>query len=150
MRHPHLFGMERRFFFVLMVLFALAPMLPAQASDDSYSIIAPEPGLRQTRQPEPFEPYLAPKYKSPRGRHQHARVPRHTSPPEVRNPPAVPPPIYVPETGRLLPNLPALPGAGPGGAETGQDRAVRCAHQAGVYGEAAGNPSAYLGSCVNQ
>jgi hypothetical protein len=62
----------------------------------------------------------------------------------------VPPPIYVPETGRLLPNLPALPGAGPGGRETGQDRALRCQHQAGVYGDATGNREAYVGGCINQ
>jgi hypothetical protein len=43
-----------------------------------------------------------------------------------------------------------LPGAGPGGAETGQDRALRCGHQAGVYGEQAGNREAYVGGCINQ
>jgi hypothetical protein len=62
----------------------------------------------------------------------------------------VPPSLYVPETGRVLPNLPSLPGAGVGGVETGQDRALRCAHQAGVYGAAAGDRNAYIGSCVNQ
>ncbi len=36
-----------------------------------------------------------------------------------------PPPIYVPETGRLLPNLPALPGAAP--AAPRRDRTGRCA-----------------------
>ncbi|MEI8275112.1 MAG: hypothetical protein WCG00_03860 [Hyphomicrobiales bacterium] len=36
------------------------------------------------------------------------------------------------------------------GAETGQDRASRCAHQAGVYGQAAGNREAYVGGCINQ
>ena len=56
----------------------------------------------------------------------------------------------VPETGRVLPNLPTVSGSGADGAETSQDRAVRCAHQAGVYGQAAGNPSAYIGSCINQ
>ena len=61
----------------------------------------------------------------------------------------LPPPIVVPETGRVLPNLPMI-GSGPGGAETSQDRATRCAHQSGVYGEAAGNRNAYIGSCINQ
>ena len=69
----------------------------------------------------------------------------------VTRPPAVPPPLYVPETGRTLPNLPTVSGSGPGGAETYQDRAARCAHQAGVYGPGAtGNPNAYIGSCINQ
>ncbi len=95
------------------------------------------------------EPWLPPKYKSPRGTRQHIR-PRHPVP----SPPAptakVPPPILVPETGRVLPNLPALSPSGPNGTETFQDRAARCAHQAGVYGDAAGNRSAYIGTCVNQ
>jgi hypothetical protein len=64
--------------------------------------------------------------------------------------PKAPPPLYVPQTGRTLPNLPAT-GSGPGGRETFQDRSARCAHQAGVYGSnATGNPGAYIGSCVNQ
>ena len=53
--------------------------------------------------------------------------------------------------GRVLPNLPAVPGAGPGGGETGQDRAVRCAHQAGVYGQAAGDRGTPMsGTCINE
>ena len=63
---------------------------------------------------------------------------------------AVPPPIVVPETGRVLPNLPTVSGSGVNGAETSQGRAMRCGHQAGVYGQAAGNPSTYIGSCINQ
>ena len=94
------------------------------------------------------EPWLAPKYRSPRGTRQQVTVPRDTPVPQPRV--QTPPPIYVPETGRLLPNLPTLPGSGPGGAETSQDRAARCAHQAGVYGQAAGDRNAYVGSCLNQ
>jgi hypothetical protein len=60
----------------------------------------------------------------------------------------VPPPIAVPETGRVLPNLPAAPGSG--GIESGQDRAARCAHQAGVYGPAAGDRGTYIRTCINQ
>jgi hypothetical protein len=63
--------------------------------------------------------------------------------------PEMPPPVVVPETGRVLPNLPMI-GSGPGGAETSQDRAVRCQHQSGVYGDAAGNRNAYIGNCINQ
>jgi hypothetical protein len=59
--------------------------------------------------------------------------------------------MYVPQTGMVLPNLPTVGGAGPGGSETSQDRAIRCAHQAGVYGSAqTGDRNAYVGSCVNQ
>ena len=72
----------------------------------------------------------------------------HRSVPQPRT--DVPPPLYVPQTGQVLPNLPAISGAGPGGRETSQDRAVRCAHQAGVYGQAAGDRNAYVGSCINQ
>jgi hypothetical protein len=41
-------------------------------------------------------------------------------------------------------------GSGPRGTETFQDRASRCAHQAGVYGQAAGDRNAYVGTCINQ
>ncbi len=130
--------MQGRFLSVLMIVASFAPALSAQAQgdDERYTVMRPEP-------------WLPPKYQSPRGTKQHVTVPRqHKAAPPARA--EVPPPIYVPETGRLLPNLPSLPGAGPGGAETGQDRALRCAHQAGVYGEQAGNREAYVGSCINQ
>ena len=83
------------------------------------------------------------------GHQAGCRTPR---PAPAPRPPArqVPPPLLIPQTGRLLPNLPTPVGAGPGGAETRQDRAARCAHQAGVYGDAAGNPAAYINSCINQ
>ena len=72
--------------------------------------------------------------------HQQAIVP----------PATVPPPLYVPQTGRALPNLPNPAPSGPRGQETFQDRAARCAHQAGVYGQAAGNSSLYINSCIDQ
>jgi hypothetical protein len=112
---------------------------------DDFSIMVPEKGSR----PSKPEPWLAPKYRSPRGTVEKVVIPR---PKTVRTPrAATPPPLYVPETGRTLPNLPTISGAGPGGVETFQDRAARCAHQAGVYGSTAtGNRNAYVGSCVNQ
>ena len=80
--------------------------------------------------------------------------PLHFNPPPTQSvvtpAPTVPPLLYVPQTGRTLPNLPAASGAGPNGAETSQDRALRCAHQAGVYGQAAGDRTSYIGSCINQ
>ena len=64
--------------------------------------------------------------------------------------PVAPPPLFVPQTGQTLPNLPTIAPSGPHGQETYQDRAARCAHQAGIYGPAAGNSSAYINSCINQ
>lgn len=139
--------MQRRAFTILLLAVALlGPALPAlaQSLDDPYNIIAPEPGRRAQPQPEPW---LPPKYQSPRSE-------RLYRPPQPQLQPApraeVPPSIMVPETGRVLPNLRTLSPSGPNGLETGQDRAMRCAQQLGTYGADAGNPSAYLGSCVNQ
>jgi hypothetical protein len=50
----------------------------------------------------------------------------------------------------MVPNLPSIAGAGPGGVETSQDRAMRCVNQAGVYGSMAGARNSYVGSCINQ
>ena len=114
----------------------------AQSDDERYTIMRPE-------KPEPkSEPWLAPKYKSPRGTRQHVVIPPPAPVPQTRN--GLPPPLYVPQTGQSLPNLPSVSGLGPGGRETAQDRAARCAHQAVVYGQAAGDRNAYVGSCINQ
>ena len=118
----------------------------AQSDDDRYTIMKPE-------KPEPMQRFKArgssnPVYPAPLPAPQGYVLPRSQ---EVRtNPAAVPPNMYVPQTGAVLPNLPTLSGSGPGGRETSQDRAVRCAHQAGVYGAAAGDRNAYVGSCINQ
>jgi hypothetical protein len=134
---------------VLLVLTAIvsATLSDAQsqgsADDDRYTIMRPET-------PEPkYEPWLPPKYKSPRGTRQHVVRPQRIPEPEPRTT-TVPPPLYVPQTGQVLPNMPTISGAGPRGTETSQDRAARCANQAGVYGAAAGNPSGYVNSCINQ
>jgi hypothetical protein len=134
----------------LLALMAVVSAAPAraQSADDPYSIIRPEPGEPKTKTSKP-EPWLAPKYKSPRGTRQRTSVPRPAQPTTPATP-KVPPPIVVPETGRALPNLPAISPSGPRGTETFQDRAARCAHQAGVYGEAAGNRTNYINSCINQ
>jgi hypothetical protein len=131
---------------IFLAFMALIAAANAQSADDPYSIIRPEP---TGKTPRPVEPWLPPKYQSPRGTRQHVTQP---SPAEAlpQRRAQTPPPIVVPETGRVLPNLPVLPGAGPGGAETGQDRAVRCAHQAGVYGDAAGERNTYINTCINQ
>ena len=132
---------------VLLALTLVASALPAhaQSDDERYTIMRPEKGTKPAR-PEPnSEPWLAPRYQSPRGTPEHVVIPRSVSPPQPSAP--VPPLLYVPQTGRVLQNLP-VPGSG--GRETMQDRAARCAHQAGVYGQAAGDRNAYIGSCINQ
>ena len=123
----------------LLVLTAVVSAVPVRAQsddDDRYTIMQPES-------------WLPPKYKSPRGTQQRPVTPPRIPEPQMRTT-TVPPPMLVPQTGQVLPNMPVINGAGPGGAETSQDRAVRCAHQSGVYGANAGNPSAYVNSCVNQ
>ncbi len=128
----------------IVALAALAA--PVHAADETYNIMKPEPGARTATS----EPWLAPKYQSPRGTIQRPVTPR---PPrvETRRIPDVPPPIVVPQTGRSLPNIqPVAPGAGVGGRETSQDRAVRCTHQAGMYGARAGDRSSYITTCANQ
>jgi hypothetical protein len=147
----YLMGMPRNIPLVgLLALTLMAPAMPAQAQsgdDNDHAIMAPE------------KPAPTPKLKRPRGSSSPVYPtplppPLHYVPPPIQSvvtqPPPVPPPLYVPQTGQLLPNLPAVSGSGPGGAETSQDRAERCAHQAGLYGQAAGDRNAYVGSCINQ
>jgi hypothetical protein len=132
MNMPH-----RSWLLAFLALAAIAPAFPAhaQSDDDRYTIMRPEP-------------WLPPKYKSPCGSTERVVIPPPA--PALPPPAAVPPPLYVPQSGRALPNLPAVALSGPRGQETYQDRAARCAHQAGVYGQAAGDRSTYINSCINQ
>jgi hypothetical protein len=130
----------------LIVLLSALLAAPAYAQTsnilgDNYSIMVPERGSKQ----ELPEPWLAPKYKSPRGTVKHVVIPKSkiVTPPNT----VVPSSVFVPQTGRTFQNLPTLSGSGPGGTETFQDRAARCAHQAGVYGQA--TTGSYMGACVN-
>src|SRR6185437_14022014 len=133
--------MRRRLLPIWLAVVAAAPWTGALAQKsagydilgNNYNIMVPEKGVRR----EAPEPWLAPKYRSPRGTVKHVVIPHPgtIAPPRA----AIPPPIVVPQTGRALPNLPTVSGSGPGGSETFQDRAARCAHQAGVYGQAAGD-----------
>ena len=112
---------------------------------DDYSIMVPEKGSR----PSKPEPWLAPKYRSPRGTVEKIVIPRSKTVPQLHA--VTPPPLYVPETGRTLPNLPTVSGSGPNGSETYQDRALRCTHQAGAYGPAlTGDRGTYIRTCINQ
>jgi hypothetical protein len=139
--------MMRKIWFALVIALLMAtPILPVQAhAEDGYSIMVPEKGAASKAR----EPWLAPKYKSPHGTREHVKVPRFAPAPRRRA--QVPPPIVVPETGRVLPNLPTISGAGPNGSESYQDRALRCTHQAGAYGSAAtGDRGTYIRTCINQ
>lgn len=103
--------------------------------------------VQQKISPAPYpivtpQPWLPPTYQSPRGSREHVVIPPPAPAPQSRA--GVPSQLYVPQTGRTLPNLPVRPG------ETSQERAARCAHQAGVYGAQAGNRAAYIGTCINQ
>jgi hypothetical protein len=112
--------------------------LPAFAQtqrDDPYSIMAPEP-------------WLAPKYRSPRGLPQEPKAarPRPTPPVDIAKPA---PPVVLPN-GQVVPSLPPtnqgiVPG---GGRETFGDRALRCAHQSGLYGVPPGQQSTYMHACT--
>ena len=142
--------MTRTYAQTLLVLLGLAIMfaVPARAQSDimsdNYSIMVPERGYKPPRP----EPWLAPKYKSPRGTVKHVTIPKPTNVPMPNT--QVPPDLYVPQTGRTTPNLPTLSGSGRGGVETFQDRAMRCSHQAGVFGQGAGDRGSYMGACLNQ
>ena len=128
---------------------AVATPAPAQTGNilsDNYSIMVPEKGSKQkvskqkvSNRHQP-EPWLAPKYKSPSGTVQQVRIPKS----KIVNPPSTTDPgyVYVPQTGRTFQNLPT-PGRG---TETFQDRAIRCHHQAGVYGQT--GSGSYMGSCL--
>ena len=131
---------------IALLLLSAMLTVPAYAQtsnilDDNYSIMVPERGSRA----QSPEPWLAPKYKSPRGTVKQVVIPKSkiVSPPNT----VVPRDVFVPQTGRTFQNLPTLSGSGPGGTETFQDRAMRCAHQAGVYGQA--TTGSYMGACVN-
>jgi hypothetical protein len=116
---------------------------PGNILSDDYSVMVPEKGAkRQASKPVVSEPWLAPKYKSPRGTVQDVRIPKSKT---VRSPrPTDPGYVYVPQTGRTFQNLPSTSP----GPETFQDRAARCTHQAGVYGQTGTNRSAYMNSCL--
>jgi hypothetical protein len=132
---------------MILLIFAALATTPAVAQTgnilgDDYSIMVPEKGSKR----DVPEPWLAPKYKSPRGTVEQVRIPKAKT---VRPPRATDPGyVYVPQTGRTFQNLPSLPGSGRGGAETFQDRAIRCTHQAGVYGQVGANRGSYMGSCL--
>ena len=137
----------RRPLLAIVIVVSVISAAPAHAQNsilgDNYNIMVPEKGYK----PSQPEPWLAPKYKSPSGTVNRVKLPKSTVAPMPNA--QVPPDLYVPQTGKVVPNLPTVSGSGRGGAETFQDRAARCAHQAGVFGQGADRGS-YMGACVNQ
>lgn len=118
---------------IALAITAVAAPSHAQIDDDGrYTIIRPEPGV-------------PPKYKTPRGSTVHVRIPPSTQAPLPQT--VVPPFLVVPQTGQVVPNQPVLAPSGPNRTETSQDRAMRCATQAGTYG---GDRAAFVGTCINQ
>jgi hypothetical protein len=118
-----------------LIALALVVSAPVFAQDNymgRYNIMRPEPGV-------------PPKYKSPRGSTEHVTIPPSTQVPLTQT--VVMPPLVIPQTGQVVPNQPVLAPSGPNATETYQDRAVRCATQAGGYG---GDRTAYVGTCINQ
>jgi hypothetical protein len=123
---------------IAIVLLLATPAAAGVLDDDNYSVMKPEPNF----------PGVVNRYKSPRGSKQHVKIPK-PQPEETRRIPKMPPPVISPKTGQALPNLPPpVPSSGVGGRETGQDRAMRCVHQGGVYAQSPG--SNYVSTCINQ
>jgi hypothetical protein len=147
--------MLREAFILLLVLALTVPAVAADSGVDSgtINIMKPEPAApakkKSTKTEKARRGSSNPVYPIPLPKPQGPLPLPHmqaVTPPRANTPP----PLYVPQTGRLLPNLPAT-GSGPGGRETFQDRAARCVHQSGVYGpNATGDPGSYIRGCINQ
>jgi hypothetical protein len=121
----------------LIALTLFAVTAPAFAQDDGmgrYNIMRPEPGV-------------PPKYKSPRGSTEHVTIPPSTEASQALPQTALSPSFVVPQTGQVVPSQPVLAPSGPNRTETYQDRAARCATQAGSYG---GDRGVFVGTCINQ
>jgi len=137
---------------MILLLWALAVPAQAQWGADYAIPEKPAPAKPEPKKGEP--PKRHPRGSSTLVTPTPLPPPLHYNPPPVPSVAApvqpVPPSMYVPQTGAVVPNLPMI-GNGPGGSETSQDRALRCAHQAGVYGPAqTGDRNVYIGSCINQ
>ena len=131
--------MKREPSMIVLICLSAALATPALAGNilsNDYQIMVPEKGYK----PAQPEPWLAPKYRS--GTIEEVRIPRPKTVRPLKS--ADPGYVYVPQTGRTFQNLPTLPGSGPGGAATSQDRRIQCIHQAGVYGQTGGS---YMGAC---
>jgi len=139
-----------RYAFIAFLAAALAaPALAAEPDDlgPPINIMKPEPGAPAKKSPRKARGSSNPVYPIPLpGPQKPAPIPRIDT---ARPQPRTPPDLYVPQTGRLVPNQPAV-GSGLGGRETFQDRSARCINQAGVNSGIAGDRDSYIRSCINQ
>src|SRR5262245_27871981 len=103
-----------------------------------YSIMVPE------------EPWLAPKFKSPRGLKQTVTPPRVAPAPPPAQIAKPAPPIVLPGVTNPIPNLAPVPrGSVPGGgSETFGDRVSRCAQQGAAFGVPGDKSSVYAHTCA--
>jgi hypothetical protein len=144
--------MPRSLLIVLLAAALVAPALAAEPEPDSgtISIMKPEQGAPAEKKPRKVRKARGssnPVYPIPLpGPQKPAPIPRIDT---ARPQPRTPPDLYVPQTGRLVPNQPAV-GSGLGGRETFQDRSARCINQAGVNSGIAGDRDSYIRSCINQ
>jgi len=130
---------------IVLSLVIVAPAAASPQGHDDYNIMVPEKAAKpRAHQRRGSSVIVAPTPLPP---------PLHYLPPPVQSdvapPPVVAPPVVAP-SGQLVPSPPTYSPSGPHGTESYQDRAVRCAHEAGVNSGAVGNPSAFIGSCINQ
>jgi len=130
---------------------AVSPALAFERGDNQFpnSIMTPERGGRA----RPYEPWLAPQL---RGQPRVRFSPKNYGLPNAHSyasSPAASPSVgvasgltIVPGAGGLgpVPNLPPAPGVA---HETFQDRASRCAFQAGLYGVPNGASNQYMSAC---
>jgi len=137
---------------ILLALALVVPALSAESDSGTINIMKPEKAaptkMKSTKTHKARRGSSNPVYPIPLPKPQGPLPVPHlqaVTPPRAKTPP----PLYVPQTGRSLPNLPAT-GSGLRGTETFQDRAARCTHQAGVYGGLAGDRGSYIRSCINQ
>lgn len=140
--------MPRYAIIVVLALSVVAPAMAAESDDlgPPVSIMKPEPGMPAHKKPartrrgssNPVYPIPLP------GPQKPAPVPHiDTARPQQKTPPD----LVVPQTGRVVPNVPSV-GAG---RESFQDRSARCASQAGAYGPSiTGDRDSYIRSCINQ
>jgi hypothetical protein len=131
---------------------AYSPAFAFERGDNQFpnSIMAPERGGRV----RPYEPWLTPQLRGqPRVRFSPGNYALPHAPHAYASSPATIPSVgvasgltIVPGAGGLgpVPNLPPAPGLA---HETFQDRASRCAFQAGLYGVPNGASNQYMSAC---
>ncbi len=150
-RRAYLMAMLRGFLITFLLLALAAPALSAEPEPDNgtISIMRPEPDQAPPAQKPPRKARRGssnPVYPTPLpGPQAPLPVPhREAVTPRGQD---VPPALLVPQTGRVLPNLP--PRRARSGDLAGQVRALRASGRRLRPG-ATGDPGSYIRSCINQ